>query len=66
MWFRDGVELIHGEKYSITPTSLTVNNIVSSDEGNYSCKYMATSSQYEDLLAGCLLVYGMYVCTVSM
>ena len=45
----------NNEKYEKNLGHLTVNNIVHSDEGNYTCE-----SGDETSLAGCLLVYGEY------
>ena len=56
------MELPNGDKYELSPTGLTVNDIIHSDEGNYSCIYMNTQMQNATLNSGCLLVYGMYLC----
>jgi hypothetical protein len=58
VWRRDNVELPNGDKYELSPTGLTVNDIIHSDEGNYSCIYMNTQMQNATLNSGCLLVYG--------
>ena len=43
------------ERYQTSLGDLTVNNIVHSDEGNYTCV-----SGQQTYSAGCLLVYGEY------
>ena len=64
LWKHNGVVLSvsDGDKYSSTITTLTVRDIVDTDEGNYTCTYGTammppTVNVTQD--AGCLLVYGM-------
>ena len=61
VWMKNSVELVDDHKYDLSPTSLTINDIIHNDEGNYSCKYMTTSFQNATLDVGCLLVYGRFV-----
>ena len=51
VWRHNGVNLTgNNEKYQMDTRSLTVNDIVGNDEGDYSCVQSS----------GCLLVYGKH------
>ena len=57
-WFHNGIPLdTSGNKYSesVTENKLTINDVGSSDEGNYSCDYINSGGA---ICAGCLIVYG--------
>ena len=56
---KDGVVITNEDEYEVSPTKITIPDIVYGDEGNYSCMYMTTASQYSTYWTGCLLVYGM-------
>ena len=68
-WWRDDTLLsTDSDKYGTTTNTLTVYDIVDSDEGNYSCKYMNMEDVTVERDADCLLVYGkkIYMCIYNV
>lgn len=59
-WFKDGHEIVHGEKYNLifgeNKCDLKINTLELSDAGNYVCK--ATNAAGSDECSGTLTVKG--------
>ena len=61
-WMHNGIPLSpNDEKYSgISSTTLTISDIIYTDEGEYVCMYENNMSQQVNRSAGCLHVYGEF------
>lgn len=61
-WLLDGaiLNIENSDKYELSSskTRLTVKDIVGTDEGNYSCKYLGANGEEKTSYAGCLIVFG--------